>query len=134
MARSKPKGGFRSTFEYDFSKHLSRKKIKFGYETESIQWTPPVTTKNYWPDFVLDKKDGTKLYLENKGCLTVDDRKKMLCVKQQNPELDIRFVFQNAKAKIRKGSKTTVSMWAEKNGFLWCESVLPVEWEKEIKK
>jgi len=32
-----------------------------------------------------------------------------------NPGLDIRFVFQNPKAKIAPKAKTTVSQWADEN-------------------
>ena len=134
MGRAKPKGGFRSTFEYNFSKHLDRKVSFYGYETIALEYTPPIQTHKYTPDFILTKKNGELMFLELKGRLTLADRQKMLVVKEQHPDKDIRFVFQDAKSKIRKGSKTTVSMWAEKNGFLWCESILPISWTKELKK
>lgn len=134
MKRAKPKGKFRSTFEYNFSKYLDRKVSLYGYETEVLEYTPPPQKHKYTPDFILVKKNGELMYLECKGRLTIDDRKKMLVVKDQHPDKDIRFVFQDAKSKIRKGSKTTVSMWAEKNGFKWCEEIIPAQWLKEIKK
>jgi hypothetical protein len=69
------------------------------------------------------------IYLEVKGRLTVEDRRKMLAVKKSNPELDIRFVFQAPYNKINKGSKTTYAKWAEKYGFLWCSySTIPLTW------
>jgi hypothetical protein len=52
-------------------------------------------------------------------------------VKQQHPELDIRFVFSNPKAKLYKGSKTTYGKWCEKNGFLYAKETIPIEWIKE---
>ena len=42
----------------------------------------------------------------------------MKAVKAANPDLDIRIIFQSPHNKINKRSKTTYSMWAEKNGFL----------------
>ena len=42
------------------------------------------------------------------------DRRKHLAIQKQHPELDIRFVFSNAQAKLYKGSKTRYSGWCEK--------------------
>ena len=53
----------------------------------------------------------------------------MKAVKKQNPELDIRFVFQAPYNKLYKGAKSTYAQWAEKNGFKWAHySSIPVEW------
>ena len=60
-----------------------------------------------------------------------DDRRKHLEIKRQHPELDIRFVFSNAKAKINKGAKQRNFEWCEKNGFQWSHRVIPEEWLKE---
>jgi hypothetical protein len=63
-----------------------------------------------------------------------EDRKKHLLVKEQNPNLDIRFLFQNSKNKINKGSKTTYADWAIKNGFKFADKIVPDEWINEKKK
>jgi hypothetical protein len=53
----------------------------------------------------------------------------MKAVKEANPDLDIRIIFQSPHNKINKRSKTTYSMWAEKNGFPWCAYyAIPVDW------
>ena len=53
----------------------------------------------------------------------------MLAVKRDNPDLDIRFVFQKPFLTIYKGSKTTYAQWCEKHGFPWCSFYdLPIEW------
>ena len=52
----------------------------------------------------------------------------MVLVKEQNPELDIRFVFMNARNKIYKGSKTTYADWANRYNFEWAERTIPEEW------
>jgi hypothetical protein len=53
----------------------------------------------------------------------------MKAVKQANPDVDIRFVFQSPFNKINKGSKTTYAAWAERNGFPWCAyHSIPIEW------
>ena len=55
----------------------------------------------------------------------------MALIKQQYPDLDIRFVFLNAQNKIYRGSKTTYAMWATKHGFRWAEKAIPEEWLKD---
>lgn len=56
----------------------------------------------------------------------------MELVKASNPELDIRFVFQNANNKLSKNSKTTYGEWATKKGFKWCHKEVPKEWIEEV--
>jgi len=69
------------------------------------------------------------VYVETKGHLTEEDRRKMKAVKAANPELDIRFVFQAPYNKIYKGSKTTYAKWCEKHGFKWAAfHSIPIEW------
>jgi predicted nuclease of restriction endonuclease-like RecB superfamily len=101
-------------------------KIHWMYEPESFPWQPP--KKKYTPDFKIMKKDRTYFYVEYKGYLRPEDRTKMLAFKKQYPDIDIRFVFMNARKPIYKGSKTTYSQWAEKNGFPWAEKELPKGW------
>ena len=38
---------------------------------------------------------------------TAADRRKHLAIKRQHPKLDIRFVFENSRRKLRKGAKST---------------------------
>ena len=71
------------------------------------------------------------LFRSTKGRFVLEDRKKHLLVKQQHPELDIRFVFSNSKNKINKKSKTTYADWCEKNGFKYADKVIPDEWFEE---
>ena len=54
----------------------------------------------------------------------------MLAVKTANPSLDIRFCFQNAKTKLSRGKKRSLSygQWATKNGFPWCHKTIPADW------
>lgn len=71
------------------------------------------------------------MYIEYKGNFTGPDRTKMLLVKKQHPDLDIRLVFGRATNKLNRASKTTYAMWADKYGFPWSEKVIPEEWRKE---
>ena len=54
-----------------------------------------------------------------------------LLFKEQNPTIDIRFVFTNSKNKINKKSKTTYADWCDKYGFKYADKVIPEEWFSE---
>ena len=125
-----PKGvaeGYRSGLEkinQDFMKTMG---IPYGYESRKIPFVEPAKQRNYTPDFFL--KNG--IIVETKGRFLSKDRQKHLLVKEQHPDLEIRFVFSRSKAPIYKGSKTTNATWADKHGFLWAEKLIPEEWAKE---
>ena len=114
---------FRSNFEAQFARMLNKNNIEFKYESEKIPFQPDIRTYN--PDFYLPEHS---FFIETKGRLTQDDRKKHLLVKEQNPDYDVRFFFINSAKKIYKGSKTTYAMWCDKHGFQWAETELPKEW------
>jgi hypothetical protein len=61
------------------------------------------------------------------------ERQKMLLVKKSNPDVDIRFVFQNANKPIYKGSPTTHADWCNKHGFQYSDKgVVPQRWLDEL--
>ena len=118
--------GYRSGLELRVAKHLEENNIDFEYETKKIEYKIE-ETKKYTPDFILPNG----IIVEAKGFFSVSDRKKHKLLKQQHPELDIRFVFDNSKNKINKGSKTTYAMWCEKQGFKYSDKLIPKEWLEE---
>jgi len=61
----------------------------------------------------------------------VSDRVKHLLIREQHPELDIRFVFSNSGNKLGKKSSTTYAQWCDKYGFKYADGFIPVEWTKE---
>ena len=119
------RAGYRSTFELNIAKSLANKGISFEYENVKLTYIPKPRT--YTPDFYLPETD---IYVEAKGYLDKGDRVKMQLVKEQHPDLDIRFVFLNANNKIYKGSKTTYGAWANRYNFKWAEGTIPAEWFK----
>lgn len=122
----------RSGFELKIKQDLTERKVDFEYESEVFEYTIPESKHKYTPDFVIKRKGKRKktLYLEAKGLLDSDARKKMVLVKAQHPDKDIRFLFQRDNP-IRKGSKTKYSDWATKNGFEFAVgSEVPKEWLK----
>ena len=116
---------YRSKFELELAKKLGNHKVKFEYETKKFLYIPKPRT--YTPDFYLPD---TGIYIEAKGHLDKADRVKMALVKEQHKDLDIRFVFMNARNKIYKGSKTTYADWCNKHDFRWAEKAIPTEWYK----
>jgi len=118
------KYGFRSGLELEISELLKNRGIDGHYEENVIEYIKPITKHKYRPDFRLPNG----IYVETKGRFLTADRKKHLLIKEQHPELDIRFLFQNSKVKISKNSKTTYASWCEKNGFLYADKEIPEEW------
>jgi len=122
--------GYKSGLEKTIAKQIEDVTgFPAAYETEVIEYIDPMIHK-YRPDFSLP--NGIKV--ETKGYFLPKDRRKHLLVKQQHPELDIRFVFSNSKTKLSKASKTTYGSWCEKHGFIYADKEIPKEWFKEKKK
>ena len=112
----------RSKLEEKVAQLLNELGVSFEYESTKV---PYILQCNYTPDFLLPNG----VYLETKGHLTPEDRRKMLAVKKNNPDLDIRFVFQAPYNRIEKRSKTTYAAWCEKHDFKWCAyHSIPIEW------
>ena len=96
--------------------------VKYEYESEKISYT---IQHHYCPDFVLPNH----VYLEAKGYWAPADRRKILAVKKDNPDMDLRMVFQAPYNKINKKSKTTYAMWCEKHDIPWTAyHDIPIDW------
>lgn len=118
------KYGFRSGLEMQIDEALKSQGIDGQYEQHVIDYVKPETKHKYHPDFKLPNG----VFVETKGRFLTEDRKKHLLIKQQHPELDIRFLFQNSKTKISKSSKTTYADWCIKYGFQFADKVIPEDW------
>ena len=92
---------YRSAFEINIAKSLANRDVPFEYEKHKF---------------------------EVKGHFDKGDRVKMQLIKQQHPNLDIRFVFLRASNKIYRGSKTTYADWANRYSFPWAEGNIPQDW------
>ena len=120
MKSPRYKGGF----EPEVAANLKARGVPIVYEETAFSY---VVNHLYTPDFELPNG----IFIEAKGYLSKDDRSKMIKVRQQNEEMDIRFVFQAPENKIYKGSKTTYGMWADRNGFKWANKAVPKDWIDE---
>lgn len=118
--------GYRSGLEEIVDQQLKQKSIDGEYEKHKVSYIKPITHHEYTPDFRLPNG----IFVETKGRFVLEDRKKHILIKQQHPELDIRFVFQNSNNRIRKGSKTTYADWCNKHGFLYADKTIPEDWLK----
>jgi hypothetical protein len=119
--------GYRSGLEEKIAAELEARGVKVSFETLSIPYTPPLRTRKYTPDFPLENG----IIVETKGRFLTDDRQKHKFIKEEHPDLDIRFVFSNSRSKLSKGSPTTYAMWCQQYGFQFADRSIPDEWLKE---
>ena len=113
---------FRSGLEEKVADLMVELGVKYEYESTKV---PYVIQHNYTPDFLLPNG----VYLECKGYWDPDDRRKIKAVKEQNPDLDIRMVFQSPFNKISKKSKTTYAQWCDKHSIPWTSFAnIPLDW------
>lgn len=119
--------GFRSGLENVVARDLLDSKVDAEYEKHRVHFTHPARRAFYTPDFVLPNG----IVVETKGRFTVQDRQKHLIIKEQYPDLDLRFVFSNSNNRISKASKTTYAMWCRKHGFMYADKLIPDDWKKE---
>ncbi len=105
-------------------------KCKEVYECRYLRYTIPESVHTYTPDFILPNG----IIIEAKGLFETADRKKHLLIKEQYPHLDIRFVFQNPKNTLYKGSKTTYADWCQKYGYQYATKLIPASWFHEEPK
>ena len=101
-------------------------RYKYEYESIKIEWED-LSYRTYTPDFILNNG----IIIETKGRFLAIDRRKHLAIKKQHPRLDIRFIFTNSKAKLRKGAKSSYGQWCDKYGFRYYDRIIPEDWLKE---
>lgn len=120
--------------------NLRKRGIKFSYEPFKLAYflrkrgaiCLDCGSKNcrerhsYTPDFVL----GNGVVVEAKGRFTSVMRTKMREVVAENPDKDIRMLFQRNQFMTKK-KKHTYGEWCDKQGITWAEGKrVPEEWCK----
>lgn len=118
---------YRSKFEKSVADNAVLESMKgITYEADTIEYLWPERKAKYTPDFKLPNG----IYIEAKGILDLETRKKHLLIQLQHPDKEVRFVFQR-NSKLYKGSPTTYTDWCTKNGFKWSLKTIPREWYDE---
>lgn len=119
---------WRSGLEEAIGKQLADAGVGYEYESLAIPFVQPSKPRKYTPDYILLSNG---IIVESKGLFESKDRQKHLMVKQQHPDLEIRFVFSNPNNRISKQSQTTYAKWAEDNGFKFAAKLIPPQWFTE---
>lgn len=121
------KHGYRSGLEVKIGDQIKQAGHEVRFEPFRIPYVVPQSKHTYTLDFLLDNG----IIIEGKGIFDAQDRAKHLLLKQQYPELDIRFVFSRSKAPIGPNAKTTMAQWCDKYGFKYADKEIPTAWYKE---
>jgi predicted nuclease of restriction endonuclease-like RecB superfamily len=108
----------KNKFEKKIDLQLRKSKLIYEYEPARFAY---ILARHYIPDFVIVTPNG-KLYIELKGYLRPEHKAKIVAVKRQHPEIDLRILFY---APNKKNIK-----WAEKNGIKFAFNIIPKEWLK----
>lgn len=106
----------RSKLELKFEALLQEFKVEYGYEVTKIPYKVPESDHTYLVDWTINNG----IFIESKGYLSdYAERRKYILLKEQHPDLDLRFVFDNP-LKLCGGTKMTHGAWATKSGFKYC--------------
>ncbi len=109
---------FKSKLEEKVWSVLRKEFPTVKYEPQKFKFIQPEIERTYIPDF---KTGRSNIFIEAKGKLDLETRKKMVWFRDSNPTIRIIFLFMNPDNKITKRSKTTYAMWATDNGFEWLD-------------
>jgi hypothetical protein len=116
---------WRSGSESKVGDFLREQGVSFGFETRKVTYITPAQKHTYTPDFNLENG----VTIEVKGRWLPADRQKIALVLRQNPDLDLRLLFDNPNSPISKGSKTSYSAWCDKQGIPWAKGPkVPEAW------
>lgn len=120
------KHGYRSGLEERVAEDYIDHGCPARFEPIKIKYEIKRST-TYTPDFVQNNG----IVIETKGRFMSKDRSKHLMLKKQYPNLEIRFVFSNPKARLNKRSNTTYGDWCDKHGFKYAAKLVPNTWMEE---
>ena len=150
MPKRSENSGFGSGLEKKNHDLLVKLGANFEYESEACKfyYTKPVhkgkcndcqssnvgSNHTYTSDFKIITQSGKEIWVEAKGggyCWTGETRAKHILLSKQFPEREIRFVFTDAQALIKQGSKTTNKQWCARYGFKCASRLIPKAWLEE---
>ncbi len=94
---------FKSKLEEKVWSVLKKEFPTVKYEPQRFKFIQPEVERTYIPDF---KTGRSNVFIEAKGKLDLETRKKMVWFRDSNPTIRIIFLFMNPDNKITKRSKT----------------------------
>jgi hypothetical protein len=127
------KSGLDFHYEDDECKFIYNKKLRLG-KCNTCDSHDVVEQHVYTCDFKFISKSGKEIWVEIKGhplAWKAETRAKHIAIKEQYPDRDLRFVFTDKEAKIKKGAKTTNSQWCKQKGFKCASRLIPKAWLEE---
>lgn len=127
VTKKKKTPKYKSKLEERIGEFLTLSNRQFVYESKRF---PYITKHTYKPDFEIQKRDGSPMYIETKGYFRPDDKAKLLAVRDNNPGIDLRLLFQNNN-KFHKLSDYRYADWAERNNFKYSIGNIPEDWLNE---
>ena len=120
--------GYRSGLEEKIAAELKAAGYPVDYEAFKIAYEVPARKARYTPDWVFLHNG---IIVESKGRFVTADRTKHRLIREQYPDVDLRFVFSNPNTKIGKKSETTYGMWCQRLGILYATRSIPLAWLQE---
>jgi hypothetical protein len=123
---------YRSEFEAAVVCDLHSRGVDHQYEEETLLYSIPAT---YLVDVVLPAEmtaTGKPIHVEIKGWLPAEDKRKILALLRDHPNIDFRMVLQQGAYKRKKGLYPE-ARWCVKQGIVWAESRIPSTWLKKGK-
>lgn len=136
---------YRSKLEERVAAQLEQGGVAYAHEAKWVRYVVPEREAKYLPDF--SDPDGCPIIIEAKGRFgggnprfrqsnssdSAKERQKLILLKEQHPELDIRLVFERASSPIYPKSPTSQGKWATDHGFKWSDKgIVPQAWIDEI--
>lgn len=123
---------YKSGLESSVADSMEEQGIEFRYEPKTFEYRKRVVKGvcdacggdktsqrcTYLPDFVVGEQRATggRVYIETKGFFAPHDRAKLVAVKQDNPDLDLRLIF-GSNNKLNKKKDARYSDWCEQHNF-----------------
>ena len=122
--RSAEGNNYRSKYEATVCADLESRGVTYQYEPTTLKYTYEA---NYVPDLLLPNG----VFVELKGFLDYEDRRKLESVLRSNPGIKLRILFYRNN-RLRRNSKTLYSDWAERVGIPWAVgNSIPEDWLSE---
>lgn len=118
--KTNPNYPYKSKFEKDVAIFLKNRGIPIEYESTKIEY-------QYIHKYTADFRLPNGIIVEVKGYFPASDRTKHLLIRQQHPDVDIRFLFM-ADKRLRKTSNAKYSDWCKRHGFKYSVGKIPNSW------